>query len=69
MAEDWELKSLERELGRQIKELDRRTDALEKGNRTREERWWWWVVRIWWTLLVAGVTTSIVLAAVTHHSH
>ena len=67
MAEDWELKSLERELGRQIKELDRRTEALEKVNTKREERWWWWVERIWWTVLVAGFTTFIVLAATAHH--
>jgi hypothetical protein len=67
MAEDWELKSLERELGSQIKELDRRTKALEKVNTKREERWWWWVERIWWTSLVVGFTTYIVLAATHHH--
>jgi hypothetical protein len=54
-------------LGRQIKELEGRTEALENVNRKREERWWWWVERIWWRLLVAGFTTYIVLAATAHH--
>jgi hypothetical protein len=48
MADEWELKSLER-----------RIDELEKVNRRCEERQWWWIERIWWTLLVAYVVLSV----------
>jgi hypothetical protein len=58
MAEDWELKSLER-----------RIDDLEKLNRKREERQWWWIERVWWTLLVAIFTTFIVLGATGNLHH
>jgi hypothetical protein len=58
MAEDWELKSLER-----------RIEELETVNRRREERQSWWVERIWWTLLVALFTTYIVLSATGNLHH
>jgi hypothetical protein len=56
MAEDWELKSLER-----------RIDTLEEKGRDAEERKrrreLWWVEKIWWTYIVALVTATITLVA------
>jgi hypothetical protein len=70
MADDWELKSLERELKREVnwktESIEGRIEALEKENRRREERRSWWIERIGWTLYVAGLTAWIVLSANGH---
>ena len=65
MAEDWELKQLER-----------RVDSLEKGlERAREEEQRRWNRRmglaaaVYWTFYVVALTTWVVLAATGHLHH
>ena len=52
MAEDWELRSLER-----------RIEKLERDGDRRSERRYWWFWHIAWTLYIVALTTMIVLAA------
>jgi hypothetical protein len=69
MAEEWELKQLER-----------RVDSIEKGlreekDRAQKEKWRRTDLRmnvllaVFWTLYVAALTTMIVLAASGHLHH
>lgn len=56
MAEDWELKSLER----RIDSLEEKWRDAEEKKRRREL---WWFEKIWWTYIVALVTATITLVA------
>jgi hypothetical protein len=59
VAENWELKDLERRVG-----------ALEEQNHRRARRQLWWFSAIAWTVYVIALTTMIVLAATgTLHHH
>jgi uncharacterized membrane protein YhaH (DUF805 family) len=58
MAEDWELKSLER-----------RIETLEKSDKRRKERLEWWIWHLCWTFLAVALTTMIVLGATGHLHH
>ncbi|HEY5333983.1 MAG TPA: hypothetical protein VIJ21_10595 [Solirubrobacterales bacterium] len=76
MAEDWELKQLERRVDSLEKGLEReRVRAQEERDTAREEkvrrrnlRWNLSMVALW-TVYVAAITTCIVLAATGHLHH
>jgi hypothetical protein len=63
MAEDWELRRLER----QIEPLERRVGDLEKANRKRQDFWYsllfWAMMAVLW----AEIGASIALAATGRH--
>jgi hypothetical protein len=59
MAEEWELKNLERRIA-----------ALETSDERRKERLSWFLWSLFWTIYAVGLTTMIVLAAtgsIHHH--
>jgi hypothetical protein len=77
MAEDWELKQLERRIDSLEKRLERERDrAQEEKEKAREESWRRWNRRMdfsiagLWTVYVVVLTAAIVLAATgTLHHH
>jgi hypothetical protein len=58
MAENWEIKS-----------LDRRIEALEAEKMRRAQRLNWWYYGILWTILVVVITTAVVLSATGNIHH
>jgi hypothetical protein len=76
MAEDWELKALERRIESLERDSERdreRTreekDQAREDKRRRSERWAYVSAGVFWTLYVVAMTTYIVFVATGHLHH
>jgi hypothetical protein len=63
MAEEWELKSLERRIDSLQKQVDDAELRSREERRQRSDRLNWWFATIAWTLYVIAMTTCVVLGA------